>query len=231
MIQIQQCFGVNVLRDDVLPGGTKSVLMPSIIGDAEEYVYASPVYGGFQIALSAYLQRKPGKRATIFCAKRKEQHPNTKQCIAYGAKVIEVPYGYLSVVEKRARDYCAETGAEKLTFGAKTESNISILADRMRQVTKVLGREPDEVWCAIGSGTLVEGILEGTIKAKVFGVQVGAEYNREHERLKVLPYHLGFDRPAKASAPFPSVPNYDLKAWEYCMKHKGSGNVLFWNVL
>lgn len=54
MITIEQHFGVNVLRDDLLPGGTKSILMPSIIGDSLEYVYASPVYGGFQIALSEY---------------------------------------------------------------------------------------------------------------------------------------------------------------------------------
>ena len=54
MITIEQYKGVNVLRDDLLKGGTKSILMPSIIGDDLEYVYASPVYGGFQIALSAY---------------------------------------------------------------------------------------------------------------------------------------------------------------------------------
>ena len=49
MITIEKHKGVNVLRDDLLTGGTKSILMPSIIGDDLEYVYASPVYGGFQI--------------------------------------------------------------------------------------------------------------------------------------------------------------------------------------
>ena len=101
MITIEQHKGVNVLRDDLLTGGTKSILIPSIIGDDLEYVYASPVYGGFQIALSAYCQ-SVNKKATIFCAKRKEMHPNTLKCIEYGAKVVEVPYGYLTVVEKHA---------------------------------------------------------------------------------------------------------------------------------
>jgi len=32
MITIEQHKGVNVLRDDLLTGGTKSILMPSIIG-------------------------------------------------------------------------------------------------------------------------------------------------------------------------------------------------------
>jgi hypothetical protein len=58
MIVIEKHKCVNVLRDDLLPGGTKSILMPSIIGDSLEYVYASPVYGGFQIALSAYCQTR-----------------------------------------------------------------------------------------------------------------------------------------------------------------------------
>lgn len=31
MITIEQHKGVNVLRDDLLTGGTKSILMPSII--------------------------------------------------------------------------------------------------------------------------------------------------------------------------------------------------------
>ena len=56
MITIEQHKGVNVLREDLLVGGTKSILMPSIIGESQEYVNASPVYGGFQIALSAYCQ-------------------------------------------------------------------------------------------------------------------------------------------------------------------------------
>ena len=60
MITIEPHFGIKVLRDDLLPGGTKSILMTSIIGEAEEYVYGSPVYGGFQIALAEYCnQQKP----------------------------------------------------------------------------------------------------------------------------------------------------------------------------
>ncbi len=68
MITIEQHKGVKVLRDDLLTGGTKSILMPSIIGDDLEYVYSSPVYGGFQIALSAYCQ-SVNKKATILWLK------------------------------------------------------------------------------------------------------------------------------------------------------------------
>lgn len=57
MLTLEKHKGITVLRDDLLTGGTKSILMPSIISDSDEYVYASPVYGGFQIALFAYCQK------------------------------------------------------------------------------------------------------------------------------------------------------------------------------
>lgn len=230
MITLEKHNGIIILRDDLLIGGTKSVLMPSIIGDAKEYVYASPVYGGFQIALASYCQ-KLGKQATIFCAKRKQKHANTLECIKYGAKVIEIPYGYLTVVEKHARDYCINNEAEKLVFGANSIENKILLGNRVKQVIKKLGREPKEIWCAIGSGTLVDSILMATKKAKIYGVQVGAEYKKENNRLTLFKYHKSFDKISKHKAPFKSVPNYDLKAFEYCEKYKISDDVLFWNVL
>jgi threonine dehydratase len=230
MIVLEKHFGINVLRDDLLIGGTKSILMPSIIGDDLEFVYASPVYGGFQIALSAYCQRI-NKKATIFCAKRKVMHPNTLKCIEYGAKIVEVPYGYLSLVEKNARDYCLLTGAKKLTFGVNTIQNKIIIANRMKEVIKQLGKEPEEIWCAIGSGTLIDSILLATKKAKIFGVQVGAEYTKKHERLIILKYPKSFDKVSNFVAGFSSMPNYDLKAFELCVKNKQSKDVFFWNVL
>lgn len=231
MLQIEQHKGIHVLRDDLLPGGTKSILLPDMVNDNhDEYVYASPVYGGFQIALSLYC-RSVGKQATIFCAKRKEMHENTKACFMAGARIIEVPYGYLSVIEKRARDYCEQTGAKKLTFGAYSLDNITKIALRMRQITKALGKEPKEVWCAVGSGTLMQGILAGTDTAIVNGVQVGATFQIDHPRARIKAYHRPFAEPSRHIPEFKSMKNYDLKAWEYCLKYNQGEDVFFWNVL
>jgi threonine dehydratase len=230
MIIIEEHNGINVLRDDYLTGGTKSILMPSIIGDDSEYVYASPVYGGFQIALSAYCGAN-NKKATIFCAKRKTKHSNTLICEKYGANIIEVNCGYLSVVEKRARDYCEINKAIKLNFGANTKNNIKLIANRMREIISKLKREPSEIWCAVGSGTLLEGILEGTEKSIINGVIVGKDYENTDNRVKLYKYHKKFEQVSKFVAGFNSMPNYDLKAFEYCVKYKSSNDVLFWNVL
>lgn len=229
MIKIEQHNGVKVLRDDLLPGGTKSILMEHILdSNYDEYVYASPVYGAFQIALSIWCKNN-NKKATIFCAKRSTKHKNTRECIKNGAKVIEVEHGYLNVVTKKAKDYCLENNALHLKFGADTEQAIGIISNRMKDIIEMIG-EPKEIWCPIGSGTLVKSILRATVKAKVIGVQVGAECNIKHPRLLILKHHLTFDKSSKAPCPFPSIDNYDRKAWEYCMKYKKTDDVFFWNV-
>jgi hypothetical protein len=229
-IIIEEHNEVRVLRDDLLPGGTKSILMEHILDrNYNEYVYASPVYGAFQIALSIWCNMN-NKKATIFCAKRKELHLNTIKCIRYNAKVIEVENGYLNVVNKRAEDYCKINKSLKLEFGAKTKESKLLISNRMKQVIDIIGHEPREIWCPIGSGTLVESILMATEKSKVIGVQVGAEYDKYHERLKVIKYNKPFDKPSTFIAPFPSMKNYDLKAWEMCMKYKKTDDVFFWNV-
>jgi len=238
-IIIEKHYGIDILRDDLLKGGTKSVLMPSIITDNyNEYVYVSTVYGGFQIALASYCAQM-NKKATIFCAKRKEKHPNTVQCERYGATIVEIPYGYLNVVEKHALDYCSnKSNVKKIIFGANTPENKLIIAERTKNVIKVLGKEPDEIWCAIGSGTLISGILLGVSKAvKVVGVQVGGPYTIENENfnfnLEVMKYDKPFAAISKMKIDFPSMPNYDLKAFELCLKNYTDKNkkILFWNVL
>src|SRR4051812_20142167 len=81
--------GFNIVRDDVLPGGTKRRAIPVFFrADIDEYVYASPVQGAAQLAL-ALTAREHGKRATVFCAKRKTWHPNTVRVHELGAKVVE----------------------------------------------------------------------------------------------------------------------------------------------
>lgn len=238
MITLENHYGIHVLRDDLLLGGTKSIFLDRIlIPTKSEYVYASPVFGGFQIALSLYCQ-KVGKQATIFCAKRGTKHPNTIKCIEAGAKIVEVPAGYLSVVEARAREYsnANQLLIQKIAFGANEPQATDAIALRLRQVVAKLGFEPARIYCAIGSGTLVTGILKGIAgDTKVIGVAVGKDY--EHYRydpaLQIYKDPRKFETAINFKAPFPSMPNYDLKAWQYCVEHDaGEGKrILFWNVL
>jgi hypothetical protein len=160
--------GVHVVRDDLFPGGTKARYIPRLFDSADEIVYASPAEGGAQYAL-AHVARALGKRATIFCAERAEQHPRQHQACALGAKVVLVRPGYLSVVQARAKAYCAKTGATLAPFGMEVEGAHEAIAEAARAT----GLKPAEVWCAAGSATLAQGLMLGWPEARHCLVQVG----------------------------------------------------------
>ena len=221
-IRIEEHEGIVVVRDDFISGGTKTRVVPILFDDRKEYVYASPVQGYAQVAL-AYCAREHGKRTTIFCAARKTRHPRTLEAIAAGAKVVEVgPAGYMSVVRKRAADYCRISGARLLPFGLDTPAIRAAIADVARQID-----EPAEVWTVAGSGTLSLSLQQAWPNARFHAVRIGAEPSVGRAKLWTAPEK--FDDPAKMPPPFPSCANYDAKAWRFIRQHSSPGS-LFWNV-
>jgi len=214
--------GVLVVRDDLLPGGTKRRALPVLLGAASEYVYASPVYGYAQVAL-AHVAREAGKRATIFCAQRGRRHARTEEAVAAGARIVEVPYGYLSVVRARARAYCAVTGAQLLPFGLDTPAFLDALA----AVARRLPVRPREVWCVAGSGVLTRALQRAWPAARFFAVQVGAVPAAGAAAVLIAPER--FEGDAREPPPFPSCSNYDAKAWRFVRRQAAPG-ALFWNV-
>ena len=244
-ITIERVEDIYVLRDDMLPGGTKSVLADYIIRDnmdKKEFVYASPVYGGFQIALSIYC-KEYNKQAVIFCARHKIKHKNTLLCKKLGAKIVEVFPGYLSVVQHRALEYASKSDDRHyINFGAYSQQNLGLLAKRTQKVIEkwrkepLVGtkKEPDEIWVAVGSGTLLSAILEATKKTHIYGVQVGAEVDIKDPRVTIIKYNKPFEYESKFETPFASMAHYDRKAFEMLIQHRGyhpKKNILFWNVL
>lgn len=213
--------GFNVVRDDLLPGGTKRRAIHTLFDDREEYVYASPVYGYAQLAL-AYAARDHGKKATIFCARRNTRHRLTMQAMLAGATIHEIPNGYLSVVKSRAGDYCQQTGARLLPFGLDNMLFIQALADVAARLPA-----PKDVWTVAGSGVLTRALQIAWPDAVFFAVQIGAVPNIGRATLFVAPE--AYEKDAKQPPPFPSCSNYDAKAWQY-MKQYASKGACFWNV-
>ncbi len=232
-VTIEKHNNFYVLRDDLLLGGTKSRFIEKLLNKEKDgYVYASPVYGGFQIALAGVC-KKINKQAVIFCAKRKEPHTNSLKVKKLGGLVYQVPYGYLSNVQKKAKDFIANNrNYQILKFGANYQVAIDEIALTMQAVTRKLKFEPENIWCAYGSGTLTKGIIKGTQKSIVKAVQVGKECDFKHPRLQIYKYPKPFDYLSKYKKSFDSCENYDLKAWEMCNKiEKNRNATLFWNVL
>lgn len=223
---VQEHDGIWVVRDDLNPGGTKARFVGVFFAGADEAVYASPAEGGAQMAL-ATVARQLSKRATIFVARRNKPHDRTLEAARLGAKVIEVAPGYLSVVQARAREYCARTSARFVPFGVDMPEAIVAIAAAARAT----GIEPDEIWCAAGSGVLARSLAMAWPRARRHVVQVGRALNpSDVAGATIHVYPLAFGREGRCRPPFPSDPHYDAKAWELCAARKGPGRVLFWNV-
>jgi len=215
--------GVVVVRDDELPGGTKRRALPALLNlGAAEYVYASPVYGYAQVAL-AHTAREHGALATIFCAQRKRRHARTLEAAAAGARIVEVPCGYLTVVQARARAHCAATGGVLLPFGLDVPAFVTALA----AVARALPMSPAEVSCAAGSGVLTRALQQAWPHARFYAVRVGAEPAAGGATLYTAPEK--FEHDAKEPPPFPSCSNFDAKAWAFVRRYAQPG-ALFWNV-
>lgn len=214
--------GFLVVRDDLLPGGTKRRAVHALFDEREEYVYASPVYGYAQVAL-AYAARDHGRRATIFCAQRKARHPLTIEAAQAGARVFEVPHGYMTVVRARAREYCHMYGAKMLPFGLDDVRFSLALAE----VARRLPVTPSEVWTVVGSGVLSRALQHAWPNAYFYGVRVGAEPDAGKAEVVVAPEK--YEASARYPPPFPSCSNYDAKVWAF-MKQNARPGALFWNV-
>lgn len=217
---------ITVVRDDLYKGGTKARIFIPLFARHPEIVYASPAQGGAQTAL-AHAAAATGGRATIFVANRATPHPRAIEAKRMGAKVLQVRPGYLSVVQARAREYCMATGSWLLPFGADLPEAVDIIANSAR----LLNIQPDEVWCAAGSGVLMRGLSRAWPNARRHAVQVGRTLSAQDVAgASIHIYPKPYDFALRGAAPFPSDPHYDAKAWEVCARKHGPGTVLFWNV-
>lgn len=213
---IERFGALLVVRDDLIPGGTKQRVLPPLLAPGTEYVYASPAYGYAQVAL-AHACREVGGRATVFTAKRGTPHARA------GAKIVMVPTGYLSNVQAKARGYAAVVGASVLPFGFDTAEFRAALAAAARR----LDVNPSEVWTVAGSGTLSRALQAAWPDADFHAVRVGKPPSVGRARLHKAPEP--FERDARVRPPFPSCSNYDAKAWRFLATIAGPG-ALFWNV-
>ncbi len=222
-VVIEDWDGIRVVRDDLVPGGTKARVVHLLFDHREEYVYAGPCQGYAQVAL-AYACREHGKRATLFCAKRGMLHDRTAEAVEAGAMVAEVPNGYLSVVRARATSYCKAHGAVLLPFGLADVR----LRDGIADVARGISPEPQEVWTVAGSGTLTLALQQAWPEATFYAVRIGRDVpSVGRATLLVAPER--YEQAAKTRPPFPSCDNYDAKAWQF-IRRLATPGALFWNV-
>lgn len=217
--------GFRIVRDDLIPGGTKRRVVSLLLDDRhEEYVYASPRQGYAQIAI-ALACRDAGKRATIFLAEAAEPHPLTVRAVEAGATIIDVKMGFLKNVQSAARQYAQQKRARLLPFGL----DAPVIRDGLAAVARSLPFVPAEVWTVAGSGMLTRSLQQAWPEPTRFHVVKVGKDDIDTGRATIHRCTRSFAQNAKVFPPFPSAKNYDCKAWEFMLKY-ASPMALFWNV-
>lgn len=224
----------RVVREDLLPGGSKMRFLPYIVDPKTEVVYGGPFCGGAALALSE-LGKRTGQKVTLFYAGREHLHPRQIAAKANGATLKFIRPGYLTVVQYRARSYAEKKGAHMLELGFDVPAAEEPFVEFMRKVRKKLGGDPPEVWCASGSGFLARCLGKAFPGSKVVGVAVGlaSKHNAQDypPNVTLLDSPYAFQKECNAIAPFPSCPNYDRKAWEMMHQRGAKKGAVHWNVL
>ena len=232
-IVVERVNGIRVVRDDLLPGGTKRRFAYSYMlayPQVEQWIYASPRQGYGQVAL-AYACKDLGRKAIVYVPEGKRT-ALTLEAEAAGAEINEVPMGYLTNLNKKAKNRQG-LGWEKIKmipFGFDDP----IILNAIAEGAKKLPFTPKEVWTVMSSGTLSRGLQLAWPEAKFYGVQIGHNTTTEEiGRAIAIKKRMPFIKDCKMEdrPPFPSSLTYDSKAWKHILE-MGTLNedTLFWNV-
>lgn len=216
--------GFLVVRDDLLPGGTKRRAVAAVIERGREHVYAGPAQGYAQVALAYGCEDAGETPCTLFVAQRGDDTPLMSEARAHGARYELVVGGVQPIVNAKARAYARFHGARLVPLGFDTDAFRAALVN----VARALPVTPAEVWCVAGTGTLARCLAEAWPAATVNAVCVGMA-------ARLAPSIVSHRAPesfaddAQEPPPFPSVTNYDAKAWRFVVRHAKPG-ALVWNV-
>ena len=226
---IKEYDGIKVVRDDLLDGGTKRRAFTVYVKskpEIDEFVYASPRQGYAQLSL-AYACKDLGKKCTVTIPQG-ERYWLSDAAEELGANIIEVPMGFLTNIQAKAKKYCLDNGAHLIPFGG----DHPVIIEAMRQTALSLDVNPTEVWTVMSSGVLSRGLQGAWPDAKVYGVRIGHNTTaREQGRAETYKSKYEFHQECKEPErpPFQSSLTYDSKAWTFIQKHATKG-ALFWNV-
>lgn len=214
-----------VVRDDLLPGGTKIRAVGAIYDGSAGMVYGGPCEGYAQVALATFAAQR-GIEAVTVTPMRKILHPNTAAAIAAGATHRPISPGYLGQVRSEAKRIARLAGYQLVPFGLDHPDAIEAIA----LAARTTGLYPPEVWCAVGSGVLTRSLQKAWPTASHTVVQVGKDPGVHIGRARLLRASERFDEPSRRPLPpFPSAANYDAKVWPFFVRVARPGAV-FWNV-
>lgn len=116
--------------------------------------------------------------------------PDMLSAINKGAEIIQHPYGYTSVLIKRASDYAINNNAYLIPFGMDKESSVLLAKEQVKSIVPFKD-EIKRIVVPMGSGINLSGIIlglkENDLDIPVVAIKVG------HNPEKILKKYLGED--------------------------------------
>lgn len=237
-----------VVREDLLPGGTKQrACAPFLVEMSElgytDFVYASPFSGFAQIAL-AYVCQQLGLRCHLFCERDPHSgalHAFSRAAMSFGARINECES--LSEAEERSEAFSKQNPLNlKIPLGFNhpryKEHLFKALEKQMTTIYKSLSHSPKNFWVSLGSGTLssvIQDLLPSKTLMKCVNIHVLPEQDSRIQKLRntqgveVYSAPLPFHAPAPTNPPIPSNLFYDSKVWPFLQAKSEEGD-LWWNV-
>lgn len=246
---LTQIASTIVVRDDLLPGGTKQRASAPFIQEMidqgfRHFLYASPFSGFAQVAL-AYVCQMLEVPCTIVCERDQrfmhdQFHPFSLIAQSYGAKLIMAPD--LNQAEDLANQLLLQQNSSmKIPLGFDCASFRHHLKYAVMDAIETIEEQVGPVknlWLPIGSGTLARTFLTALperIQIKCVNVKVLSiddpriQQLKQHPRIDFFEAPMTFHTAAKHLPPIPSNHFYDAKLWDFINEHGTAGD-LWWNV-
>ena len=218
----------NVFQECQMPGGSKQRMYNAFANVKEpEIVYAGPNIGLAQVALGI-IAKYWGKKATLFTNGIRDGVSNlTARAMTYGVRV-NLHNEALKDLQIRAERYAKENGAYICPFGFDSPE---LQESFIKEITRWKLPKPEKIWLVSGSGTLINMLYQIFPDANYGAVQVGKTIwpDQINDKTQLYVHPLKFSMTANVLPPYPSVPEYDAKAWEFILKHGKDGDYI-WNV-
>ncbi len=160
-----------------------------------------------------------------------------------GADVLPLRGNHVSICYAQAKRHVENNGGRMLPFGLECESAVA-------GVAREAARTPAELACGTvvlccGSGVTLAGLLIGlpVTPRRLIGLSSGRSLTKilatvrryvavVSPPVQLLPAVMPYGATPTLRCPFPTHPNYDLKAWQFLVDNIDhlEEPVLFWNI-
>lgn len=195
---------------------------------------------------AAICRSLPGMHAVVSYPTRKGSlvPDSIKIAKSLGAEIYPIRGNHVSICYAQVKKYIAKRGGVMIPFGMESREAVDAIAAEAKKIPTGLLKGGTLVLCC-GSGVTLAGLLLGlkTLPEKIVGLSSGrsipkitACVNRYviniPKGIRVYPAHIPYYQVPGFDCPFPSHPNYDLKAWKFLVENMEyyPDPLLFWNI-